>query len=86
MLNLIVRNTHPTQEPAGLEAHRAAKDKAGCVSAIETVITPALLDSFESTATSSILTAAIVMATNCIEAYPTTGCLFSLAGKIRQYI
>jgi hypothetical protein len=46
--NVSICNTKPAQEPAGLEAHRAAKDKAGSVSAVEAMVTPALISSFES--------------------------------------
>jgi len=42
VLNVIITNTNPAQEPTGFKAQCAAKDKAGSVAAVKAVIAPTL--------------------------------------------
>ena len=71
-----LRHCEQGQKLACLETQRSTKYKAGSETAIETVVTPALVTGFESTALSLVATA------NRIEAYPATGCLLALAWQI----
>jgi hypothetical protein len=80
--NVSVRNTKPAQEPTGFEAHRAAKDKAGSVSAVETMITPALVSNFEAASQAIVCTLSIVCTARRIEADPPRRCLLSFAGQV----
>jgi hypothetical protein len=62
--------TKPAQEPTGLKAHRAAKDKASSVSAVEAVPRPTLFGNFKTSPLSGICTLPIMGAARRIEADP----------------
>ena len=82
VFNVTVAHTQPTQEPAGLEAHRAAKDKAGSVATVEAVIAPTLSSGFETTSQAMISTLPVVRTAGRIETDPSRRSLFAFARQV----